>query len=301
MLLPIETEGLVRIDLSRMRQSPHRAVLQPVLDDLLSGVEDGGMRQGFASLLTRTNVVMIALLPSSGDAEGEIMILANGSYDPDEIARLDASGSSADAGAVIERDGHRVWVGRDPDDRTAIVQLRPDTLALTGSMDQMELLLARTRMRGSSPRWPPSLRALVEATNLEQATFGLALANRSLGDEDEEEPLTMSLAGCADVDGPLDIEVLVEVGEPALAQMAAALVASMLEEMARSANAEAFALRRLAQLARIETSGSRILGSIHADRAAADELVPSLMGMLRQELSGDPDAPPFDPSMPRTL
>lgn len=299
LLLPIETEGLVRLDLARMRRSSHRDALSPLVDELLSDTEDGGLRARLASLIDRTDLVLVALLPSeSEDAEDEALVLARGEYAPDEIERLEAA--SGGGSRALELRGQRVWVGGDPEDTTALAQLRPDTLALTASPAQMERLIARTSMAGGAPRWPPSVRALVEATRLEQATFGVAFANRRMG-PDESEPLDISLAGIANADGPLDVEVLVEVGDATLAAAGAIFLEAMIGEIARSAEGESFALGGLARLARVEASGTRIRGSIHADEAEARQLVPGLMGLLRDGLRGDLEEPDLISPLPTPL
>lgn len=300
MLLPIETDGVVRLDLARMRRSPHRESLQPVFDQLLSGVADPAMQEGLAGLIERTDLVLVAFVPAGPDEEDEILILARGGYAPDEIERLNAATSDGQGSRAIEVRGRRVWIGADPEDPTAMAQLRPDTLALTADSERMERLIARIGMPAGTPRWPPSLRALIEATRLEEATFGLALANRSMGEE-MGEPMTMSLAGTADADGPLDLEVLIELGDPGLAAAGAVFFEAMIRELAGAAGGESFALGSLARMARIEASGTRVRGSIHADRTEAQQLVPGLMGLLRDGLSEEEAEPDILSPMPTPL
>ncbi len=299
LLLPIETEGLVRLDLARMRRSSHRDALAPLVGELLGDAQDGDLRAGLASLVDRTDLVVVALLPDEREGdEDEVLVLARGDYAPDEIERLEAV--SGGGSRTLELRGQRVWVGSDPEDTTALAQLRPDTLALTATPAQMERLIARTSMAGGAPRWPPSVRALVEATRLEQATFGVAFANRRMG-PDDGEPLDISLAGTADADGPLDVEVLVEVGDATLAAAGAIFLEAMIGEIAQSAEGESFALGSLARLARVEASGTRIRGSIHADEAEARQLVPGLMGLLRDGLRGDLEEPDVISPLPTPL
>jgi hypothetical protein len=305
LLLPIETEGLVWVDLSRMRRSPHHASLRPMVDELLGEVGDPRMRQGLSALVDRTDVVLIAMLPShhlepgGGEQEDvEVLILARGSYRSDEVEQLDA----LDPGHTqrLELRGQPVWVGSEGDDRTSMTQLTSDTLVVTESVERMERLLARVGMRGRSPRWPPAVRGLVEASGLEEATFGLALANRSFGDGGEDE-IPMSVAGRADVDGPLDVEVFVELGDASLATAAAVFLEGFVREIARSAEGESFALRGVAERVQIEARGTRIRGSLHAERADADQLIPGLMGLLRDGLGEAPMPSLDDNSMPIPL
>ncbi len=291
LLLPIETEGVVRLDLARMRRSPHNAALEPVLEEMLGDFADPGMRQGLADLIARTDVVLIALMPEAPDREDEVMVLAHGDYAPDEIERLNAAAGDTESSRAIDVRGQRVWIGVDPEDTTAVAQLRPDTLAMTSDRDRMDRLIARTTMASNTPRWPPSLRPLIEASQLEGATFGLALANRRFG-PDGLEAMEISLAGTADADGPLDVQVIVEMGDPVMANAGAMFIEGMIRELAQSASGEAFALGSLARLARIQAEGTRIRGSIHADEMEARQLVPGLMGLLRDGMRdevGDPD------------
>lgn len=281
LLLPIETDGLVRVDLARVRRSPHRASVQPVFDDLLIGMAQPAMREALGELLARTDVILVGLMPPELGIEDEALILARGSYRPDEVARMRRAASSVDV------DGHRVWVGEE--DGSAFAQLRGDTVAMTASLDRMERLIARTQMRSGPPRWPPALRALVEASDLERATIGLALANRGVAPE-EGDIMAMTLAGTADVDGPLDVQLFVELGDPTLAAVATVFFEAMVQELAASAVGESFALGELAQLTRFEANGTRIRGSIHAEARSAQQLVPGLMGLLRDGF--EEEAPP---------
>ena len=283
LLLPIETDGLVRVDLARVRRSPHRASVQPVFDDFLVEMAQPAMRQGFADLLSRTDVILVGLIPPASGVEDEVLILARGSYRPDELASLPGGGRTVTVG------GHPVRIEREGGQQTALVQLRPDMLAMTATIDRMEGLIARTRMAAGPPRWPPSLRRLVEASGLEQATFGLALANRGVGGE-EGDMMAMTLAGTANVDGPLDVELLVELGDPALAAVATVFFEAMVHELSSSSVGESFALGELADLTHIEANGTRVRGSIHAEPVAAQQLVPGLMGLLRDGFEEEPPA-----------
>lgn len=297
LLLPLETDGLVQIDLARVRRSPYRDSLQPVFDALLGELAEPGMQRGFTSLLERTDLILVALVPSGGD-EDDLLILSRGRYEPDEVEKLEAStGARAQ---TVDVAGHRVWVGRNVADSTAIAQLRPNTLALTADLDAMQHLIARTRMAPTTRRWPPALRELLDETGLENATFGVALAHRSVGTE-HGEPVEMSLAGTADADGPFDLTLLVELGDPTLAAAATVFFQTLVQEMAQSARGESFALRGLAQLTRIETVGSRVHGTIHADQATAAQLVPGLMGLVRDALEEQPEAPSIISPLPTPI
>ncbi len=125
LLLPIETDGLGRVDLARVRRSPHRASVQPVFDDLLIGMAQPAMREALGELLARTDVILVGLMPPELGIEDEALILARGSYRPDEVARMRRAASSVDV------DGHRVWVGEE--DGSAFAQLRGDTVAFARS------------------------------------------------------------------------------------------------------------------------------------------------------------------------
>lgn len=293
LLLPIETDGLVRVDLARVRRSPHRDSVQPVFDDLLAEMADPAMRQSFEALLARTDLILVALLPPGLGTEEEILILARGRYRPDEVDRLEAGGPAR----AVNVEGHRVWVGSDPGDGTAVAQLRPDTLAMTATLRRMEHLIARTRMPAGSPRWPPLLRALIEASQLEHATFGLALANHGVSAEDGEI-MALSFAGTANVDGPLDVEVVMELGDPTLAAAATIFFEALVQELAASAAGESFALGQLAELTRIEANGTRIRGTMYAEAATAQQLVPGLMGLLRDGLEEGEESPEVASPLP---
>ncbi len=295
LLLPIETEGLVQVDLARMRRSPYRASFQPVIDELIREADDGSVQRALGELIERTDLVMVAFVPEG--QEDELVILARGRYQPDEIARLEAASPEHEA-ELTEIDGHRVWVG-EGDDGVTLSQIVPSTLAMTASLDRMRGLIARTRMARATRRWPPALRDLVEATNLEHATFGLALANRSLGTEDGQ-PIEMSLAGTADADGPLDIAVLVELGDATLAAASTIFFQGLIRELAQ-AGGESFAVGQLADLTQIEAEGSRVRASVHADPTAAAQLVPGLMGIVRDGLAGEEEVPSVISPMPTPL
>lgn len=280
LLLPVETDGLVRVDLARVRRSPHRSSVQPVFDELLMEVAQPSMRDGLGGLLDRTDVVLLGLIPPATGMGDEVIVLARGKYRPDEVSHM-AAGERA---ALVA--GHQVWVQRD--DGVALAQLRPDTIAMTANFDRMQRLIARTRMPPGPPRWPPALRALVEAADLERSTIGIALANRGVAPEGEL--MAMTMAGTADMDGALDIELFVELGDPTLAALATVFFEALLQELAASTEGEAFALGELAELTRFETVGTRIRGSIHAEPRRAEQLVPGLMGFLRDGFD-EPEVP----------
>ncbi|HEY8432403.1 MAG TPA: hypothetical protein VIL20_28725, partial [Sandaracinaceae bacterium] len=141
LLLPIETDGLVRIDLARVRRSPHRDSLAPVVEELFADVTDPGIRDRLAAVLERTELVLVALIPTGAEDDDELLILARGAYAADELERLLTGDSTVRA---IEVRGRRVWIPTDPEDATAAVQLGPDTLAITASHEGMERLIART-------------------------------------------------------------------------------------------------------------------------------------------------------------
>jgi hypothetical protein len=293
MLLPIDTVGIMRVDLARVRRSPHRSAIQPRLGEILVAVEDPSIGAEFADLLDRTEVALVGMVPPADPSatSDDVLVFLRGDYREDEIDRL---GLRTPA---IELEGYRVR--RAPSGGLAIVALRPDTLLVTASIEQLGRVLARTRMENAGVRWPPAIRPLVDAVDLEHSTFGVAIANGNLEDGAGEDALQMSLAGRADFDGPLDIEVLFELGDPAIAATAAMIFHAMLLEVARAAPGGAEGLRRLAQLARIEPSGSRVSGTVHADRATASALVPSLLALLTDGIDGPAPAlsDPLRPAM----
>ncbi len=296
LLLPIETEGLFQIDLARMRRSPYRDSFEPVLNELVGEVTEAPMQNALHGLMERTNLVLIAMVPS--EPEDEIVMLTRGRYRPDELAQLDAAAPEHHS-RVVDVLGHQVWVGED-DNPTAMTQLRPNTLALTGSVDRLERLIARTRMAPATRRWPSGLRDVVEATNLEDSTFGLALAHRRIGGE-RGRPVEMTLAGTADADGPLDISVVVELGNPTLAAATTMFFEGLVRELSERGGGESFALGQLADLAHIEAVGSRVQGSVHAPPDTAAQLVPGLMGLLRDSLVEPEQTPNVISPMPTPL
>lgn len=296
LLLPIETEGLVQIDLARMRRSPYHGSFQPIVQQLVGEATDAGLSRGIASLVDRTDLVMIALVPAEQD--DELVILARGRYRPDEVAQLEGAAAPEDRADVVDVSGHRVWVGRG-DDAIAVSQLQPSTVALTATLDRMQRLIARTRMAPTTRRWPPALRDLVEATNLENATLGIALAHRRLGVENGV-PVEMSLAGTADADGPLDVTVLVELGDPTLAAATTVFFQGLIGELAQTSG-ESFGLGQLADLARFEAVGSRVHGAVHAEPDTAAQLVPGLLGLVRDGFVGPEEVPDVISPMPTPL
>lgn len=295
LLLPIETDGLVRVDLERMRRSPHRTSVQPVFHDFLGQLafsEAQTMSGAIEGVLARTDVLMIGLLPRAEGAEDEVLILARGQYRANELEALAGNGSPRDV------DGHRVWVQDDEEGGRAIARLREDTLAMTASFERMHRLIARTRM-ASSPRWPPAVRALVAASGFEDATVGVALSNRGVGAA-EGDLASMSIAAVADVDGPLDVELMMELGDAELAMAATVFLDALVQELARSAVGQAFALAELAELTRIEANGTRVVGTIHAEPRSAEQLVPGLMGLLRDGFQEE-EQPTFASPLPRPI
>lgn len=300
LLVPLETDALLRVDLSRARRSPHRESLVPVLEDVVVNAADPGMRSSLGALLERTDEVLIALVPSGmPSVEEDVLVLARGRFGADELERL-GRGTPAGSTEALDLEGHQVRAELDGlDTIAALAQVRRDTMVLTGSVEPMQRLLSRLRMEGGSPRWPPAVRALVEASGMERATFGLVMANRTIGAY-EGEVMPMSMASWADADGPLDIRIVMELGDPTLAAAAAVFVTALVDELGQEVEGEAFALAELAELARIEASGTQVRGSIHAERATADQLVPGLMGLLRDGLTGDA-LPPLGQELPTPI
>ncbi|HJL15633.1 MAG TPA: hypothetical protein RMH99_08260, partial [Sandaracinaceae bacterium LLY-WYZ-13_1] len=295
-LIPIETEGIVRIDLARLRRSPHHDALMPAFEGMSEELGDPGLREHFDSLIQRTEVVLLAMLPELPGREREMVVLARGDYRPDEIERLNAVSEAPEASVPVEVRGHEVWVDRDPAEPIALAQIRPGTLALTSSLERMDRLLARTRMEASGPRWPPAIRGLVEDATLGEATLAIAMSRRSLGD-DGPAGLSMALAGRADLDGPLDVEVRLEFESPAMATAAAVIFEGLIERMARAPVGTGVALRQLVSLARIEARGTQVVGSLHADAATAEDLVPALVQLL-SDGDGPADEAPARPPTP---
>jgi hypothetical protein len=294
LLLPLEADGLVRLDLARLRRSPHRAAIEPLLAHLLGELADPSLEPAFSFLLERTDVALVALSPKVEGQRRELVLLARGAYAEDELDRMERP-EGARAARV---EGIRVWVGAMPGEPTAIARLRPDVVAMTGSLESMRALVARTRMTPSSPRWPPALRPLVEGTGLEQATIGVAFANRSLGDG--ESGLHMSVAGSADLDAALDLELMAELDDPALAQLGAAIFVALIEAVARSGMQTAPGARHIADLVRIETTGTRVRGTLHAERDEVYRLLPAILAMVTEDLAPQPP-PLFDPYAPRPV
>jgi hypothetical protein len=307
MLVPIETEGLIRLDLARLRRSPHRASIEPLFDDVASELGEGELQRSFSSLLDRTDLILLAMLPERPGRSREVVVLARGDYAADEIERLDAASDAPGQSEAVDVRGQRVWVDRSGRDPVAFSQIRPGTLALTSSLERMDRLLARTRMAAGGPRWPPAVRELVERAALDEATLSLAVARDGLGAG--PEGLSMSIAGRADVDGPLDVQVRLGFENPAMATAAAVVFEGMVQQLSRAPQAGSFALSRLASLARVEARGDQVVGTLHADEATAARLVPALVGLLSgggaqdgedaPEGEGAPDGTDADPA-PRT-
>jgi hypothetical protein len=93
----------------------------------------------------------------------------------------------------------------------------------------------------------------------------------------------VSIAGRADLDGPLSLDVTAELDDPSTAAMVAVIVQGMVQALGRSE--EALPLRRLAELARIEASGTRVRASVRADAETAGRVVPALIELFRDEVS----------------
>jgi hypothetical protein len=305
MLLPIETDAIIRVDLARIRRSPHRDSMLPVVEGMIGNAVSPGLQPRLGALLERTDEVLIALMPSEPpEMDEDVLVLARGRYGRDVLAQLQPTGATP---SHLERrtiDGHEVHVETDGplagmgDERErALVQLRSDTVVVTDRTGRIEDLIARTRMRSDTPRWPPSLRELVQATGLERATLGLAVANRDLAEPMPGEPVPMSMAGIANADAAFDLELLVELHDPGLAAATAVLFDTIVHELGSSAEEHAFALRQLARSMRFETQGTRVHGTAHADATEAAQLVPGLMGLLRDGML-DGAMPPLGQELP---
>lgn len=290
MLLPIDTAGFLRLDLARLRRSPHRHAILPLFDELLADIENPALRQAIASVFERTELVLFALLSENADGERRLLFLARGDYREDELEQLETS-AGGDA-VSIELSGQRVWISRSTDDSTAAAQLRPDVIAVTDTEAEMERIIARTRMTDRSPRWPPSIRTLVEASELEQATIGVAMAGA--GFAGGEGPF-FSLAGRADLDGPLDIELLADLGNVEAAAMFAAMFEGVFSELARRGEGDFLPLRQLVDRVQVEANGPRVRASMRADRESSDRIVPALLELFRDELGTE------DPALPTPL
>jgi hypothetical protein len=298
-LVPIETQGLIRVDLARLRRSPHHESIAPLFASMAGELGDRGLQESFASLLDRTDVVLLAMLPDVPGQDREVVVLARGDYRADEVEQLNAASEAPEASRPVEVRGQEVWVDRSGDDPIAFAQIRPGTLALTSSLERMDRLLARTRMEAGGPRWPPAVRELVEGASLDQATLSLVMAREGIGEG--PEGLSMSVAGRADVDGPLDVEVRLDFDSPAMATAAAVIFEGMVQQLAQAPQSPSLALRQLASLARIEARGTQVVGSLHADEATAAQLVPALVELLADgEEEGD-GAPPNTPRAPAPL
>lgn len=292
-LLPLETEGILRLDLARLRRSPYQAALDPHLRQAIAAVGDAPMQATLTELLERTDVVLLAMLPADEREPDAIVALARGDYRPDEIERLEASATESTSHAVTVR-GERVWVERGAEATSvAVAQLRPDTLALTSSLERMDRLIARMAMQDPGPRWPPSVRALVAEGELEAATVAVALGARRFG---AESGMPMAFAGRADLDGPLDVEVRVTVPDPSMASAVAMMFQAMLQGMANGAEATP-ALAQLDRLAEIRAQDDQVVGTLRADLETARQLVPALLdAILAPGAEGDREvAPPAPP------
>ncbi len=283
MLLPIETDSLLRVDLARIRRSPHHEAMLPVVSAMVAGAVSPALRPSLASILERTDEVLVALMPGTSAAQGEdVMVLARGRYERDELNRLDAGARALDPGWLERRsvDGHLMRIETDGEQTTAAALLRPDTMVATDQVERLERLIARTRMPARAPRWPPALRTLMRDAGLERTALGVVMADRAMGSP-VGEPMAMSLVGTADVDDALELELLIELHDPGLAAAAAVLFSAVVHEVGQTTEPDAFALQQLARLARFETEGTRVRGTVRAEPPVADQLVPGLMGVLR--------------------
>jgi hypothetical protein len=283
------------------------AILEPLLDraELVLVASSPRIVGGGASRLdqdTATNDDVEEL------DDSELVVLVRGSLGANALARVGASLSASSgprgsgargsgargsgargdspglrASGTRSIDGHAVWVTEDEEGTTLVAQPRADTLVLAESVEAMRGMLARTRMTPGSPRWPPALRAVVEASRLERATFGLAIADRESEQRSREAP-GVSIAGCMDAPGGFDVELLVEAGDPNLAASVAEMLEIALDELAEGERSDFFALARIAELAEVETRGTQVRGSVHASLDEARQLVPGLMGVLRDRM-----------------
>ncbi len=286
-LLPLDTLGFLRIDLERLRRSPHHAALEPLFRELLGEVEDDALRESFASVLERTDLMLVAILPAAAeDGEEELLLFARGDYRPDEIEQLDAS--APERSVPIDVRGQRVWVAGTPGDPTTVSQLRPDTLVLTGTRAHMEGVIARTHMASGAPRWPRSVRGLIEELEIERATIGLAIARQSFGGDEEGDGLLVSIAGRADLDGPLSLDVTAELDDPSTAAMVAVIIEGMVRAVGSSE--DSLPLRHLAERARVEASGTRVRASVRADAETTGRAVPALIELFRDGVSAEDDS-----------
>jgi hypothetical protein len=98
----------------------------------------------------------------------------------------------------------------------------------------------------------------------------------------------VSIAGRADLDGPLSLDVTAELDDPSTAAMVAVIVEGMVRALGRSD--ESLALRHLAELARIEASGTRVRASLRADSETTGRVIPALLEVFRETVSSGDDS-----------
>lgn len=288
MLLPIDTNAVIRVDLARIRRSPYGDLLEAFVTRALDELRDEALRPAFEALFDRTDVVLAALGPSGEHGDGSFILFARGAYRPDELERLWAS--SPESPLLIEADELRVWSTESSDLAGAMTLLREDTLLLTDSVPRIHGVIARTRMASGAPRWPHPVRELAEDLDIEDATIGVLVGDQL--PEDDGPPL--SLGGRADVDGPLDVDVRVSLQhEDVSATMLAATTGELLQAFTRRADGAPTALTELANIAEIEAHGSGVRVRIRADRETAGRLVPAFVRRVFQELDGE--EMPVDP------
>lgn len=297
LLLPIDTEGIFRLDLARLRRSAHYPLLRPLLDAAFEGLadlDDPNQVRILSSLVDRTDVILIGMLPEHEEGDdADVVVLLRGDYIANQIPQIMADLGEQDRSVEREIRGHTVWVGTRDSDPVTVAQPQRDTLVLTPDPESMESLLARMSMRSTSPRWPPAVRGQVESARLEEATVALVMASHRLG-LDPGGGLGLSLAGRADLDGPLDLEVHIRVADPeaagAVATMLEAMIEGMTGALAQSPDAGASAIARLIRGARVQRAEGEVIASTHLDRAEADAVLPEIADYLRREMADDAPA-----------
>ncbi|MCC6876862.1 MAG: hypothetical protein IT378_21335 [Sandaracinaceae bacterium] len=272
LLLPLDTQAILRVDLARIRASRHRAALATLLVPLVQSVRQDASAERITELVDRTDTLLLAMVPDERGEDDALIFVAGG------VTLEELAGAAYGSEARRERiDGHDAFVG--PDGACA-ARLAPEQLVMASSVSMLRATLARTRMRSTGARWPRPLRAAAAQADVEGATFGAIVGSIPL---DEMAPGGGSIAGAlgADLDDALELRASLHAPD----EQTAALFAMGVEMLLGTIGSEGPALRALVDAARVRVDGSTVRVEATLDAERTQEILPALIDAVRAALA----------------
>ena len=294
-VLPASANLALRLDLARLRSSPYYATL---VEWAFRGMavppdREASLREVFA----RTDVLVLAMLDAQGGASEDVVLIARGSYRPDEIMQhlrvlLSPSGNAAEVRVESRAEtaslAHPAAVAHGPEASGAV--LADHTWIVTrGSL--LDSTLARARQRRPVARQlSPAFEATAARVGFERGALGLVVLNTGgmeavlaseLGGSEGSMVRSMKTLGARlEVDNGLQLEAVAQTNSNEAAFGIARFIQNELRNLSSNMMLRAMGLGELIAAVDVSSSGAEVVGNLRLTDAQAQSLLARLGTLL---------------------